>query len=133
VSIAVYRDDKGANAAFVRNFINEVKQGRIVVLFAEGGRTFKGKEFKENKSKGRIIRRFENVAPMIRLAGKPIVVMAYAKGGKSAMANEFASYRGKKRWFPFPQFWNKMEIEFGIPFIYSRETNEDLENMHISF
>jgi 1-acyl-sn-glycerol-3-phosphate acyltransferase len=94
--------------------MKELLQNRqVLILFPEGGRTFKGKEFIISREKHKQIRQLkEGVAWLAKQTGAKIVPI-WIEGSEKVLPN------GK---FPFPRFWkSKITIRIGQPL--SLETN----------
>lgn len=131
--------DRERSAGFVKAMVERLREKRVVILFAEGGRTYRGNDFKYLGDKR--IRRFKpGIDRMLSMGGNkiidkklsveegkpvnrtlgPIIIPAWSEGGESVIPN--VDYDGERRWLPFPRLWRKMSISFGKPVLF-----EDIE------
>ena len=88
-------------------------QGKILILFAEGGRTFKGEEFKSSPS-GRKIRKFGKGLKRLFSNGEIIILPVWTEGGEKVVPNALSFPRFPH--FVFPRIWRKTIIKIGEPF-----------------
>lgn len=79
--ISTKRGDSESEAAAFRQMAEAIKNGRVVIIFAEGGRTFKGKDGELRFSdKGNKIRRFKHgVGLLVKMTGA-LVLPIWIKG-----------------------------------------------------
>lgn len=99
VCISVIRDDPRAGVDFINAIASALKEKRMVVLFAEGGRTYHGEDLKWRRFKK--IRRFKKGVEGILKRGNPLIIMSWVE---------------------------QNTIRFGEPFVYSGESIECLED-----
>ncbi len=87
--------------------IKEILQARqVLILFPEGGRTFKGKELVFSRAGKRIRKLKEGAAWLVKQTGAAVVPM-WIDGSETVLPN------GK---FPFPRFWKgKIVVKIGHP------------------
>jgi len=108
--------------------LNEMKKklaaGRILILAPEGGRTFKGDEFKVARSKEielvkdisgtdlsyyQTLRRFKSGIGWLVYNTQANVLPVWAEGGESVIPNRY-SFK-----LPFPRVWRQTKIKIGEP------------------
>lgn len=115
--IPVVRESKISGGRFIISLSGILNDSRIVVLFPEGGRTYKGEKFKFS-SKGKKIRSFkEGILPIFSKSSS-MIIPVWIEGGESILPN--ISYKGKKRGLPFPRLGGKMIVRFGWPFFFNK-------------
>lgn len=87
-----------------------LSRGGILILYPEGGRTFKGEKFKRSSS-GKKIRYFpKGLRKLFLESGSPILPL-WVEGGDRIVLNELAHPRFPH--FTFPRIWKVMTIRFG--------------------
>jgi len=95
--------------------IEILNQGRILILYPEGGRTSKGEEFKFSCS-GRKIRRFKKGLRRLFLNSHAVIWPVWTEGGDKVMPR-----------FSFPHIWAETVIKPGEPFKPEARKSEILE------
>ena len=83
--------------------------GGIVVLFPEGGRTFKGENFFYSK-KGKKIRRLKEGVGWLILKTNPLIVPVWIDGAEEVLPN-----KPDKLYHCIPRFWKGMTVKIGEP------------------
>ncbi len=91
---------------------DRLKEGKILILFPEGGRTYLGKEFKFSVCQDRI-RRFPKGIERL-FDGSCLVLPIWSEGGEKVIPNKITFPRGP--YFLYPRIWKKTRICIGEPF-----------------
>lgn len=99
-----------------------LKSGAVVIMFAEGGRTYRGKEggflFSENGNK---IRKFKNGVGLLAVRTQAVVLPVWVEGTDKVTPNlDNARYS-------LPRFWKPVRISIGRPRIF--ESGSSLEQV----
>lgn len=119
--LPVVRTSAVSGGKFIISMISVLKEGRMAILFAEGGRTYKGMEFRTSGKKR--IRRFKEGIDKILERAAPIVVPVWTEGGEGVIPN--VDYNDGKGKLPFPRFWRRMSLRFGEPTSFTKEDFPD--------
>lgn len=90
-----------------------LNQGKILILYPEGGRTFKGTEFKFLNS-GKKIRKFPQGIRRLFLDTQPMVLPVWIEGGDKVISNKLFFPRFPH--FPLPRLWRQTRIKIGESF-----------------
>ena len=85
-----------------------LNSGKIVVLFPEGGRTFKGEDFLYSQ-KGKKIRILKDGIGWLVLKTGALVVPVWVEGTDKVLPNSL------DKLFVFPRPWKKIIIKIGEP------------------
>ena len=111
-------------ARALRRMQEKLLEGKILILAPEGGRTFKGEEFKVIRGgeievvKGlpevdlrdnKALRRFKPGISWLVFNTKSEVLPVWTEGGERVIPNRF-SFK-----LPFPRFWRQIRIKIGEP------------------
>ena len=83
--------------------------GGIVVLFPEGGRTFKGEKFFYSEN-GKKIRRLKEGVGWLILKTNPLIVPVWIDGAEEVLPN-----KPDKLYHCIPRFWKGMTVKIGEP------------------
>lgn len=125
----------------LRRMREKLLEGKILILAPEGGRTFKGEEFKvirggeidvvksllevdlrDNKA----LRRFKPGVGWLVFNTKAEILPVWTEGGERVIPNEF-SFK-----LPFPRFWRQTKLKVGEPLdlggLPKKEITEFLED-----
>ena len=109
VSIPIDRDNSSSRDPF-RAMLDVLQSGKRLILFAEGGRTFKGKDFVLS-AKGRRMRQLVNGAGLLAVKAKSMVLPIWVEGVSHKSFNNFFLLFGL--W----GFWRyRITIKIGQPF-----------------
>ncbi len=87
--------------------------GETVILFPEGGRTFKGSEFYYSK-KGKRIRTLKEGVSLLISKTNPLVLPVWVDGAEIVLPN-----LPDKLYHTFPRFWKGVTIKIGEPLKFS--------------
>lgn len=113
ICIPISREDGGNEVSALKKIIKSLQDGKIVILFAEGGRTYRGQEFRESKSGKNKIRRFQSGVGLIAHQSKAPIVLVWTEGGQNIIPN-ISCDTAKMQ--PFcPRIWNKTTINASYP------------------
>jgi len=105
----------------VKNIVNS---GGIVILFPEGGRTFKRKKLYSQKGKAVAILQ-EGIGLLIRKTQAPVLFI-WVEGSEDFFPNTLWIDKKTSK-FPFPRFWKKITIKIGgIVFLDNKGSKERL-------
>ena len=104
----------------VKNVINA---GGIVILFAEGGRTFKREKLYSKKGKEIAILQ-EGIGLLIRRT-EASVLFIWVEGSDDFFPNTLWVDEKTSR-FPFPRFWKKITIKIGSTVYFQKKSKEEL-------
>jgi len=104
----------------VKNVINS---GGIVILFAEGGRTFKREKLYSKKGKEIAILQ-EGIGLLIRRT-EASVLFIWVEGSDDFFPNTLWVDEKTSR-FPFPRFWKKITIKIGSTVYFQKKSKEEL-------
>lgn len=125
ISIPIKRDNKRKEVEALYNIIKILKENKIVILFAEGGRTYRGKSFKMSRIKQKIIRRFKHGCGSVVIRAHPKIVLIWNEGGDEVMPNEDIII--PKIPFIIPRIWKKVTIATGEPIFVLSEHDDITE------
>ena len=92
-----------------------LNKGKVIVLFPEAGRTFKGEEFFYSK-KGKRIRILKEGVGLLIQKTNPTILPVWVEGTNKVIPNS------KKRLYCFPRFWRSSVIKIGHPIKINGET-----------
>ena len=114
VCLPIPRGDFSGEIKILREMKETLEKGRILILAPEGGRTFKGKDFKviekgtiktsdsqEEINGKKRIRRFKRGIGWLVLNTKAKVLLVWTEGGDKVIPNSPSIH------FVFPKFWKK--------------------------
>lgn len=122
---------KGEARALIR-MKERLVDGKVLILAPEGGRTFKGEEFKvikgekievlpELDSKDDIVlRRFKPGIGWLVYNSKAIVLPVWTEGGQKVIPN------GPSFKLPFPRFWRQSRIKIGEPLDLEKLSKQEI-------
>lgn len=124
VCIPIERGNLKGEARALNEMKKKLSQGRVLILAPEGGRTFKGDEYKvimdgqievvkdlseidleDNKA----VRRFKSGISWLVFNTKANVLPVWTEGGERVISNGY-SFK-----LPFPRLWRKTQIKIGEP------------------
>jgi len=83
--------------------------GGVVILFPEGGRTYKGKNFFHSE-KGRKIRKLKAGVGWLVLKTNPLIVPIWIEGAKKVLPNKTG-----RLYHCFPRLWRNVTVKIGKP------------------
>jgi 1-acyl-sn-glycerol-3-phosphate acyltransferase len=108
VSVPIERGSRKKELVSLKRIRKLVKERKVVILFPEGGRTFKGKEFKFSET-GERLRKFPIGIRKIFLGMDCEILPIWLRGTDNVWENQldFPDV------FPFLKFWKKIEIIIG--------------------
>ncbi len=108
VCVPIERGNRKKELVSLKRIRRLVKRGHIVILFPEGGRTFKGREFRFSIT-GEKLRKFPAGIRKIFLGVDCEILPIWIRGSDKVWQNryEFPSY------VPFLRLWKKVEIVIG--------------------
>ena len=141
VCIPIERGNLKAEARALKQMQEKLVEGRIIIIAPEGGRTFKGEDFKiisggkievvkglpetdlRNK---KALRRFKPGIARLIFRTKCKTLPVWTEGGERVIPNEF-SFK-----LPFPRLWRQTRITIGEPLdlgeLPEKEITEVLED-----
>ena len=94
-----------------------LESGGRVLIFPEGGRTFKTVEKSRARStSGRELGRLKDGAAWLALKTNAIILPIWVEGTDKVLPNNK---------FPFPRLWHRITIKIGTPFWVKRDTREE--------
>lgn len=125
ICIPISREEGSNEAAALKKIVKSLQEGRIVIIFAEGGRTYRGQEFRKSQIKKKTIRPFQSGVGLIARLSKAPIVPVWTEGGQNIIPNKSCE---SVKMQPFcPRIWNKMAINAGSPLqIPEKMTSRDI-------
>src|SRR4030042_5493739 len=140
VCIPIERGNLKGEVRALKGMKERLAEGKILILAPEGGRSFKGEEFKIVR-RGEIevvkglseidlkddilLRRFKSGIGWLVFNTKAVVLPVWTEGGERVIPN------GPSFQLPFPRFWKQTRIKIGEPLdlekLSKEEINEFLE------
>lgn len=125
--VCIFIDRKEGKMKNLNELIRAIRERRILILAPEGGRTFKGKEFKIIE-KGQIllktnvqliddapkIRRFQRGITILLQRTNATILPVWVEGGEKVIPNQTSFPKGP--YFLFPRLREKTKIKMGEPF-----------------
>ncbi len=108
LSIPVDRGDERAQLKSFFEMKRVLNSGKIVILFPEGGRIFKGEDFLYSQG-GKKIRILKDGIGWLVLKTGALVVPVWVEGTDKALPNS------PDKLFSFPRLWKKIIIKIGEP------------------
>jgi len=123
VCIPVERENPREGMRALRLMKEKLAQGKVLILAPEGGRTFKGEEFRVIKDgeievvKGlseidlrdnKALRRFKPGVSWLISNSKAEILPVWTEGGEGVILNESSSFK-----LPFPRLWRQTRIKIG--------------------
>ncbi len=142
ICIPIERGNTKGEASALKRMRENLVEGKILIFAPEGGRTFKGEEFKiisEEKIDGGVkslpeihlgdnkrLRKFKPGISWLIFNTQTKVLPVWTEGGEGVIPNEF-SFK-----LPFPRLWRQTHIKIGEPLdlgeLPKNEIIEFLEN-----
>ena len=135
VCIPIERGNLKGEVRALKEMKDRLADGKILILAPEGGRTFKGEEFKVIR-RGKIevvrsiteidlkddivLRRFKSGIGWLVFNTKAIVLPVWTEGGERVIPNE-PSFK-----LPFPRFWRQSRIKIGEPIELEKLSKEEI-------
>jgi len=117
------RDSRKARETF-RKAKNVVNSGGILILFPEGGRTFKRKH-KLSSRKDKEIGFLQEGIGLLLLRTKAPVLPIWVEGSDEVFPNTlWADDQTSK--FPFPRFWKKITVKIGEVVTFEKTSREEI-------
>jgi len=120
-AIPIERGNNGSELKALILMKKTLLGGERIILFPEGGRTFKGSEFICSRQ-GKRIRKLKTSIGWLALKTGALVVPAWLEGTDKVLPNNRP---------PLPRFWHKITIRIGDPITFSNDgsiTKEDATN-----
>lgn len=102
---------------------NVVDSGGIVILFPEGGRTFKRRKLYSKRGKA-IAFLQEGIGLLIRKT-EASVLLIWVEGSDDFFPNTLWTDENTSK-FPFPRFWKKITIKIGNIVCFQKKRKEEL-------
>ena len=96
-----------------------LKSGGVLILFPEGGRTFKGEEFLYSE-KGNKIKILKEGVGWLVMKTKPLVVPIWVEGSDEILPNQ-----ADKLYYTLPRFWRRMTIKIGEPLRFGNPSGKE--------
>ncbi len=93
----------------------------IVVLFPEGGRTFKGEGFFTSDKKGKKLRILKEGVGWLILKTNPLIVPVWIDGAEKVLPNKL-----DKLYHCIPRFWKGMTVKIGEPMHIEGKKKEEI-------
>lgn len=113
ICIPISREEGSNEAVALKKIVKGLQEGRIVILFAEGGRTYRGQEFRKSQIKKKKIRPFQSGVGLIARLSKAPIIPVWTEGGQNIIPNKSCE---SVKMQPFcPRIWNKMTINASAP------------------
>ena len=100
-----------------------VNHGGILVLFPEGGRTFKKRTI-ESRCGKRLAFLQEGIGLLIFKTKAPVLPI-WIEGSDEFFPNTLWVSETESR-FPFPRFWKRITIKIGNPIFFERTSREQI-------
>ena len=135
VCIPIERGNLKGEVRALKGMKERLADGKVLILAPEGGRTFKGEEFKVIRN-GEIevvdslseadledeiaIRRFKSGVGWLVFNTNAIVLPVWTEGGERVIPNE-PSFK-----LPFPRFWRQSRIKIGEPVDLEKLSKEEI-------
>jgi len=113
VCVPIERGNRREELKTIFMLKDRLKEGKILILFAEGGRTHLGKEFKIAIRSDNRIRKFPKGIERL-FSSSCIVLPIWTKGGEKVFPNRKTFPRGL--YFFYPRIWEKTKLCIGKPF-----------------
>jgi len=113
VCVPIERGNRREELKTIFMLKDRFKEGGIYILFAEGGRTHLGKEFKIAIRSDNRIRKFPKGIERL-FSGSCIVLPIWTKGGEKVIPSRKTFPRGP--YFFYPRIWEKTKLCIGEPF-----------------
>lgn len=111
LNIPVKRDGTASDRMATVLALKEVlEQGGRIILFPEGGRTYKAKE-KIKSPKGRALGKLKEGAALLAILTGAKIVPVWIEGSDKFLPNDK---------FPLPRFWHRITINIGKPFTLNK-------------
>lgn len=98
---------------------NVLEAGGVIILFPEGGRTYKGDDFLVSQQ-GNKIRRFKSGFAWLAVKTGATVLPVWVEGTDKVLPN------ADKASYSFPRFWRKTAIRLGQPLQFRGESLEEI-------
>jgi len=116
-SVSIDRNDPIKRIAALKKMIRLLKNGKIIVIFAEGGRTeggetVQGHTFLYSKN-GKKIRKLEEGAAFLALNANSVILPIWIDGAKKILPNTHT--------FIIPRFWRPLTIKIGKLFKFEEK------------
>ena len=118
--IPITRGDKRDEIRGLKRAKEVLKAGGIMLIFPEGGRTFKGEDFLTSPVKGKKIRRFISGFAWLAAKTEATVLPVWVEGTDRVSPN----FNQAK--YAFPRFWRKTAIVIGQPLRFSGQDYEQI-------
>ncbi|MBZ9577633.1 1-acyl-sn-glycerol-3-phosphate acyltransferase [Patescibacteria group bacterium] len=103
---------------------NTVNSGGLVVIFPEGGRTFKREKLYSRTGNKQIAILQEGIGLLIRKTDAPVLFI-WVEGSDEFFPNTIW-IEGKRNKFPFPRFWKKITIKIGQIVRFEKVSKEEI-------
>jgi len=135
VCIPIERGNLKGEVRALKRMKDRLADGNVLILAPEGGRTFKGEEFKVIRrgeieeikdlsgidSKNDVaVRKFKSGVGWLVFNTKAIVLPVWTEGGERVIPNE-TSFK-----LPFPHFWRQSQIKIGEPVELENLSKEEI-------
>ncbi len=135
VCIPIERGNPKGEVRALKGMKERLADGKILILAPEGGRTFKGEEFKVIKGGGIevidglsgidskddiALRRFKSGVGWLVFNTKAVVLPVWTEGGQKVIPN------GPSFKLPFPRFWKQTQLKIGEPIELGELSKEEI-------
>jgi len=112
VCVPIERGNRREELKTIFMLKDRLKEGKILILFAEGGRTHLGKEFKYSVHQNRIKKFPKGIERLFD--NSCLVLPIWTEGGEKVFPNKKTFPRGP--YFFYPRIWEKTKLYVGEPF-----------------
>ena len=116
-------NSKKARQTFIK-VKDTVNSGGIVVIFPEGGRTFKREKLYSRTGNKQIAILQEGIGLLIRKTDAPVLFI-WVEGSDEFFPNTIW-IEGKRSRFPFPRFWKKITVKIGPTVRFEKVSKEEI-------
>jgi len=120
-AVAINRENEQEKIKAIRKLVKILKLNGIVIIFGEGGRTEKGKDFFHSpKGKGKIRPLQEGISSLIRITNPLVVPLWVEIEKKTPMDSSDKVYFNSLIFMFFVLLWKKITIKIGEPLRFQR-------------
>jgi len=135
VCIPIERGNLREEARALKRMQQKLKDGGILIMAPEGGRTHKGDEFKVIRGDkieifrdltevdlkdSKVVRRFKSGVGRLIYNAKPEIIPLWTEGGEGVVPNKTHAL------YSFPRFWRQAKIKIGEPLDLGELTKKEI-------